>query len=137
MAKTGKEIEQDIYTMLRASDLAKALDGLVYRSGYRPRDSRKEDAIVIFTAGLPDEIETGVVTINIYAPDVDPYNNGVWVEGPRTTEISRMAADWVDSPKPSDSNYIFRLREAIRTEEEPETNQHFVVIKLGYRLYEG
>lgn len=136
MAKTGKEIEQDIYTMVRKSRIATAINGDVYRGGMRPRDSKLEDAIVRFTAGLPDEIETGVVTINIYVPNVDPYDNGVWVESPRTTVLSAVANEWVKSLKAANSNYLFHLRETIHTVEEPIINQHFVVVKLGYRYYD-
>jgi hypothetical protein len=136
MARTGKQIQGDIYSLLRSSALAANISGDVYRSGYRPRDSRKEDAIVAFTSGLPDQIETGVVTINVYVPDIDPYSNGTLVEdGSRTAELERMAQEWVDSLTAGVSNYKFELRQTIYTEEEPETNQHFVVVRLGYRYF--
>jgi hypothetical protein len=136
MARTGKQIQGDIYSLLRSSALAANISGDVYRRGYRPRDSRKEDAIVAFTSGLPDQIETGVVTINVYVPDIDPYSNGTLVEdGSRTAELERMAQEWVDSLTAGVSNYKFELRQTIYTEEEPETNQHFVVVRLGYRYF--
>ena len=89
MAKTSKQIQGDIYNLLKGSALCSMISGDVYRSGYRPRDSRLEDAVVIFTTGLPDQIQTGVVTVNIYVPDIDPYQNGVLVEdGERTETIA-------------------------------------------------
>jgi hypothetical protein len=137
MAKTGKQIQGDVYKMLQGSLLAEELDGGVYRNGYRPRDSRKEDAIVTFTAGLADtEVQTGVVTINIYVPDIDPYDNGVWVEdGERTEEVERLAQDWVDDLTADRSCYKFELRQTICTYEEAETREHFVCIKLGYSYF--
>ena len=54
MAKTGKQVQGDIYRLLRDSSLYLRISGEVYRYGYRPRDSRKEDATVRFTTGLPD-----------------------------------------------------------------------------------
>ena len=80
MAKTSKQVQGDVYRLLKDSTLYSMISGEVYRQGYRPRDSRLEDAVVIFTAGLPDQIQTGVVTVHIYCPDIDPYGNGVLVE---------------------------------------------------------
>ena len=92
MAKTGKQIQGDIYRFLKNSTLAEQISGEVYRSGIRPRDSQQEDAVVTFTAGLPDQIQTGVVTINIYVPDIDFDDNGTWVEdGARTEEMESLA----------------------------------------------
>lgn len=55
MAKTSKQIQGDVYRLLQDSVLSGMISGEVYRSGYRPRDSNREDAVVIFTTGLPDE----------------------------------------------------------------------------------
>jgi hypothetical protein len=137
MAKTGKQIQGDIYRFLRASSLKDEISGDIYRNGYRPRDSKLEDIIVTFTTGLPDEIQTGVVTVNIYVPDIDPNSNGLWIEnGSRTEKLERMAQDWVNSLTAAVSNYKFKLQQTIYTEEEPEIDQHFVVIKLGYEYFE-
>lgn len=137
MAKTAKQIQTDVYDLLRNSDLAAALkNGQVYRSGLRPRDSQGEDAVVHFTAGLPTEIQTGVVTVNIFVSDIDPYDNGVLVEDTgRTEQIETLAQAWVDSLTADRSNYLFSLSQTISTEAEPEINQHFVVVKLQYRYY--
>lgn len=137
MAKTAKQVQTDIINLLERSELVSEISGEVYRSGYRPRDSRLEDAIVIFTTGLPDEIETGVVTINVFVPDIDPFNNGVLVEdGERTSALEVLAQSWVDSLSAAMSNYAFELQQTIYTEAEPDINQHFVVVKLKYRLFE-
>lgn len=137
MAKTGKQVQGDIYRMLRESDLSSVLTGEVYRGGLRPRDSDKEDAVVIFTTGLPTQIEEGIVTVNIFVPDIDPYDNGVLVEnGARTEEIEALAAEWVESLTTEKSCYKFDLQQTIYTEEEAEIHQHFVVVKLHYRLFE-
>lgn len=137
MSTTASKVQGDVYGFLRGSKLAKGLSGEVYRRGYRPRDSKLEDAEVIFTTGLPGEIETGVVTINIYCPDIDPYNNGVLVEnGQRVSEIEEAAAAWVKTLVAGRSNYLFTLKETIHSVADPQINQHFVVVKLSYRYYE-
>lgn len=139
MAKTSKQIQGYIYRLLKNSPLyaQELLSGDVYRKGNRPRDSRKEDAVVIFTAGLAGQIQEGTVTVDIYVPDTDPYGNGVWVEdGQRLEEVERLAQLWVDWISDHVTDYGFELKETIRTEEEPDIRQHFVVVKLNYRLFE-
>ena len=137
MAKTGKQVQGDIYRLFKGSTLYTMISGDVYRNGYRPRDSRLEDAIVTFTAGIPDQIQTGVVTVNIFVPDIAPYKNGVLVEdGRRTDELERLAQAWVDSLTAAVSCYKFKLMQTIYTEEEADINQHFIVVKLGYEYFE-
>lgn len=136
MAKTGKQIQGDIYRFLKDSILAQQISGKVYRNGLRPRDSRMEDAVVTFTAGLPGQIQTGVVTINIYVPDIDFDDNGTWVEnGERTEEMEGLAQTWADSLTTALSNYKFKLQQTIYTEAEPKINQHFTVVKLMYEYF--
>lgn len=137
MKKTAKQVQSDIITLLKDSPLAAAVSGKVYRAGLRPRDSRKEDLIVIFTTGVPDQIQTGVVTLTLYVPDIDPFTNGVFVEDmARTDELERACEVWVESLTARRSNYRFRLTQTIYTEAEPDIRQHFVVVKLQYELFE-
>ncbi|MGL5913932.1 MAG: hypothetical protein ACRCZB_07175 [Bacteroidales bacterium] len=136
MAKTGKQVQSDVLALLKNSTLPSIISGGVYRKGYRPKDSKLEDAIVIFTTGLPTEIQTGVVTINIYVPDIDPYDNGVLEEdGQRCEELEIAAALWVDSLTTAVSNYRFKLQQTIYTEQEADIEQHFVVVKLMYEYF--
>lgn len=138
MAKTSKQVQGDIYQLLKDSTLYTLISGEVYRQGYRPRDSRLEDAVVIFTTGIPNQIQTGVVTVNIFVPDIDPYDNGVWAEdGERTERVERLAQEWVDNLTTEVSCYKFKLQQTIYTEEESEIKQHFVVVKLKYEYYDG
>lgn len=137
MSKTGKQIELDVYRLLSESHLSSIISGSVYREGMRPRDSKKEDAVVMFSSGLSNQIETGVVTINIFVPDQDFYENGQLLEdGERTSFIEIESAKWVDTLTCGKTNYKFKLRQTITTDYEPETHEHFVVIILGYEYYD-
>ncbi len=139
--KTSKQVQSDIIALLKGSTLATSVSGGVYRgtpdSNYRPRDSRQEDIVVIFTSGTPSEVETGVVTVHIYVPDITPYKDGVYYEdGKRSEAIEALAAEWVESLTCDRSNYKFELRQSIHTQANPDIHQHFVVVRLGYSLYE-
>lgn len=136
MSKTGKQIQGDFYHLLKDGALSSLVSGDVYREGYRPRDSRLEDAVVIFTAGLPDQIQTGVVTVNLFVPDIDPYGNGVLVEdGERCEILERKASLWVDSLTLAKTNYNIDLMETIHTERDEDIHQSFIVIKLKYKYF--
>lgn len=136
MAKTSRQVQGDVYRKLRKSPIAEVITGSVYREGQRPRDSPHEDAVVIFTAGTTGDIQRGVVTINIFVPDIDPYDNGVLTEdSARTEEIELAAQRWVDSLSTRDSNYRFRLQQTIATDEAPELYEHFIVVRLEYDFF--
>ena len=138
MIKTGTQIQGDIYRLLKESTLEGMLTGGIYRSGYRPRSSRLEDAVVIFTAGQPDQLQTGVVTVNVYVPDIDPYKNGVLVmDGARVETLEKALQEWVESLTCSVSNYKLQLKQTICTEADEDINQHFIVVKLKYTYFDG
>lgn len=133
--RTGQEIENDVFNLLRAGSLSKIISGEVYKFGMRPRDSKTEDAVVKFVAGLPDQIHTGVVVVCIYVPDIAPWENGVLVRNiPRCKELETAASEWVSKLTASVSDYKFKLAQTIYSEQEPDINQHFVSIRLNYSL---
>ncbi|MGL5913354.1 MAG: hypothetical protein ACRCZB_04250 [Bacteroidales bacterium] len=134
MAKTGSEIQTEVMRLLQDSTLANAISGNIYRYGYRPKDSKTEDLIVVFTAADADQIQTGVVTINIYVPDIDM--NGVVVEnGKRTSEVEALANAWAANLNLSQTDYLFALQKAVFTMPESEIQQHFVVVKLKFDVF--
>ena len=52
VGRTGSEVEGDVLGFARGGALARAARGGLYRGGCRPPDSRAEDIVVTFTAGL-------------------------------------------------------------------------------------
>ena len=136
--KTSRQVQSDVFRFLKDSALSEMISGGVYRSGMRPRDSRAEDAVVTFVTGMNGDTQTGVVVVNIFVPDIDPYANGVLVENSeRTEEIEGEAARWVESLTCALSNYKFRLAATIQTFDEPSRREHFVTVRLGYTYWNG
>jgi hypothetical protein len=135
--KTAKEIQGDVIGLLKNSGLAGTVNGRVFREGYRPRNSRAEDIVVIFTTGLPGQLHVGVVTVNVFIPDIEDQDSGVAVEnGRRCGELEVACSDWVESLTTAVSDYRFTLQQTIYTENDAEIKQHFVVIKLKYEIIE-
>ena len=63
--KTEIEVERDFYSFIRNGSLGNAIRGEVYRPDMRPSNAKTEDLIVKFLAGLDEQIQTGVVILNI------------------------------------------------------------------------
>lgn len=134
-SKTGQQIEDDIFGFVRSGPLATLVNGVVYKFGTRPRDSRKEDIIVKFVEGFDGQIQDGTVVVNIYVPNVDPYDNGVFVRDISRCKVFEAAADtWVRTLKASISNYRFSLANTIQTVEDLDINQHFVTVRMKFQL---
>lgn len=76
MIKTENQIERDFFTFIMQSKLGKGVKGTVYRADMRPDDATTEDLVVKFLAGLDEQIQSGVVIINIYVPDITNPNIG-------------------------------------------------------------
>ena len=139
--KTGKEIEGDILALLRSSYIVTGKAGVpgigggVYRATMRPRDSRAEDMTVMFTTATAQQTQVGIVTVNVYVPDLLNRANGVTSEdGARCEQIERLAQDSVDWLKADKSDYLFSLERAIHTNRDPEISQSFVVVPLRFKL---
>lgn len=136
--KTSRNIQGDVWQMLQGSDLQQSITGSVYREGMRPRDSRLEDAVVIFTSGSAAQIQEGVITVNIFVNDIDLWGNGQYVEdGSRCEEIEGLAQQWADTLTADRSLYYFELADAISTNHDADLRQSFVVVRLRYRYYAG
>lgn len=140
--KTAKQIQEDVIDLLRGSTLREQVTGGVYPGGLRPRDSRREDIEVIFTLGNPGQVESGVVTINVFCQDVpegDGLTPGAKVENAmRTREIERLLAQWVETLTPATTGgYLFTPASTILTLPEEETDRHFTSVKLKFRYYDN
>lgn len=139
--KTGKEIEGDILALVRNSYIKTGKDGTpgiggsVYRATMRPRDSREEDMTVMFTTATAEQTQVGVVTLNVYVPDLVNRINGVTAEnGARCEQIERLAQATVDYLKADKSDYLFSLERAIHTQRDADIEQSFIVIPLRFKI---
>jgi hypothetical protein len=133
MNKTGYQVAGDVYQFVRGSALAEAVNGGVYHAGTRPRDSRKEDIVIGFVAGAPADLQELVVNVNVFVPDVDPWNNGVLTPNvARLTELEGIAAEWANSltVATTGGNYKVSLYDNIHTSEAREMHEHFVNVPL-------
>ena len=136
MSKTGHQIQRDIYEMLKGSTLVSSLSGGIYRAGLRPRDSQLEDLVVIFTAADAEQVQEGVVTLNLYVPDIYPFDNGVSVEDvARCEALEGLMDGQVEAMTADKSNYLFSLKSAVHTDRDEDIHQSFIVARLSFRYF--
>lgn len=86
-AKSEKQIEREFFAFVKQSVLGQEIRGSIYRAEMRPANAKTEDLIVKFLAGLDEQIQSGVVLLNIYVPDV-PYGK----DGRKVEDMSRVEA---------------------------------------------
>lgn len=138
---TASMVQQDVIELLQDTPIAQQITGSIYRGtpdgSMRPRDSKKEDIIVIFTQGTSDQIEEGTVTLNLYVADLLQSDGTLVANQERIKTLEYYAALWVDSLIDKPTAYRFTLGQTIWAEREAQINQHFIVVKLNYRYYDG
>lgn len=130
--RTGTEIEQTVYSLLRESPIKDLITGKIYLSGLRPLNSNKEDTVVIFQTALSGQFQDGSVNVNTYVPDIAFENEGITTkikDFRRCLLIERACQEFVDNLKVGE--YRFSLANAIQTFEY-EGDQHFVNMRLRF-----
>lgn len=132
MKKTGSQIEFDVFSILRGSLLATTIKGSIFREGMRPNGAKTEDAIVSFVAGLDDQIQTGVVNVNIYVPDIANGSAVLVKNGSRCQELEIVTNSIIQSIIPGE--YRFKLGATIQTYKAEGIDQHFVNCKIKFEL---
>lgn len=130
MKKTGSTFEKEVFSLIKSSPLKAALSGDVYREGMRPFNSEKEDAIVSFMTGLDGQIQTGVLNINVYVPDMNNGSKTKVKNIKRCNQLEELCQEVVDSLKLS--GYRFSLAALIQTFKAQEIEQHFINVKLKF-----
>lgn len=132
MRKTGGEIEADVYAIVKASALKTAIAGTVYKEGTRPLGAKTEDVVVSFLTGLDDQIQTGVLNVNIYVPDLDNGDKVLVKDTSRCKALEIIANTLIQGLKAGE--YRFKLASIIQTFKADGTGQHFVNCKVKFQL---
>ncbi len=132
MTKTEKQIERDFFEFVSKSELAKAITGKVYRKGMRPTDSDKEDIVVKFLSGLDEQVQIGIVVINVYVPDIVIRKTGAKVEDiERIGELEELIISFVEN---NDSNEYDLSRDGTPKSLEAEgIEQHFIYARIKFK----
>lgn len=66
--KSDIDIKDEIYNLLKGTELAQAITGEVYKTR-RPKNSTKEDIIIAVVANEGSQRQEAVVNVNVYVED--------------------------------------------------------------------
>lgn len=132
MTKTEKTIEKDLYRLVKASTLAGMVSGDVYRKGMRPENSQKEDIVVKFLSGLEGQIQSGILVLNIYVPDITQKGSSRLVENlSRVEELEQAAEDFVENC--ASTEYLYELDQSPVSLEVEGIGQHAIYVRIHYQ----
>lgn len=128
--KTEKQIEKDIFRIIKASPINTMIGGTLYRNGMRPRNAKTEDAVVAFLSGLDGQFQTGVVLLNIYVPMTQNASSDKITDISRVDTLETAVKDFFDEC--SEVNYLFELRETPYSEDLDEIEQTRINVRIHY-----
>lgn len=128
--KTEKQIEKDIFRIIKASPINTMIGGTLYRKGMRPRNAKTEDAVVAFLSGLDGQFQTGVVLLNIYVPMTQNASSDKITDISRVETLEAAVKDFFDEC--SEVNYLFELRETPYSEDLDEIDQTRINVRIHY-----
>lgn len=133
MEKTEKQIEKDVFRIIRDSELKAVIDGVVYRDGMRPKDAKTEDIVVKFLTGLDGQEQSGIVLVHIYVPNIkSPSGDGELVPNITRIDLLEEKANSLLSSL-EDTEYLFEKDETPRSYPAEGIEQYFINVRLKYR----
>lgn len=113
---------------LQKTDLPSKISGEIYRQGDRPKDSQKEDVVVIHTAGLAGQTQRGVLTIHLFVPEPD------WGRRVGELEVQLAKAIFELPPLPA---FKWEMEEVPSSMRLSEVGQELIHTRVRYRVFNG
>ena len=130
IAKSEKQIERDFFSFVKQSALGRSIKGKVYRPEMRPANAQTEDLIVKFLAGLDEQIQSGVVLLNIYVPDIAYQDGRKVIDHKRIGELQELVNEFVNSNE--NTEYWMQTDTTPTTMKNEEIEQHFIYVRIKF-----
>lgn len=128
--KTEQQIERDFYSFIKGSNLGAAIKGNIYRSEMRPNDAKTEDLVVKYLAGIDEQIQSGVVILNIYVPDIAYQDGRKVIDHKRIGELQELVNEFVNSN--DNSEYWMQTDTTPTTMKNEDIEQHFIYVRIKF-----
>ena len=133
MEKTEKQIEKDVFRIIRDSELKAVIGGVVYRDGMRPKNATTEDIVVKFLTGIDGQEQSGIVLVHIYVPNIkSPSGDGELVPNITRIDLLEEKANSLLSSL-EDTEYLLEKDETPRSYPAEGIEQYFINVRLKYR----
>ena len=130
MIKTEQQIERDFYSFIKDSSLGQAVKGGIYRAEMRPADATTEDLVIKFLSGTDEQVQTGVVVINLYVPDITSSDGRKVKDATRIAELEELILSFVDDN--ADTEYWLRTDGTPTSMYNEEISQHLIYARIKF-----
>lgn len=132
MMKTENDIERDFYSFVKNSVLGREIQGEVYRSESRPYNATTEDVVVTFLAGTDEQIQNGIILLNIYVSDVPSGSAGRKIKNhQRIGQLQTAVKEFVRTF--SNTEYLVKTEATPRTYEVEGLDQHIIAARITFK----
>lgn len=131
MMKTEMQIERDFYTFIKTGTIGTAIHGDVYRSEMRPANAATEDAIVKFLSGYDAQIQSGIMLLHVYVPDIDTVDGRKVADKARIGEIEEIITDFVRDFDCAE--YLIETDMTPYATLNEEIGQHLVIARIKFQ----
>lgn len=131
--KATAQIEQEMYEVIEQL-VTDNIGGGFYPSDCRPASSKSEDAVLTVSYASAEQVQEGRAKLNIYVPDIDCGSGRAVPDKTRLQELSQIDEQIIDTLNEADTDYEYFLSQATHTVADPDIQQHFVNINLGFKL---
>lgn len=114
------------------------ISGNVYYRGLRPisknQSNYQEDAVVAFLTGKNGDIQKGTCLLNVYVSDVLAPSGMYYKNKTRCEEIASALENFPDFANRNEKDIYFKQSDVILTIAEEEIHQHFVSLKMEFKV---
>ena len=126
--KTDIDIKDDIYQFIKASGLADAVTGKIDKT-LRPTGSTKEDIIISVDENMNDDIQSALVSVNIYVADL--LRNNQYIENTiRLRELCQLAKQTLEVGHINEARFYLQSQ---RVKPVNGSEEHYIENKLIYK----
>lgn len=114
------------------------IGGNVYYRGLRPISQNpsdyQEDAVVAFLTGKNGDIQKGTCLLNVYVSDTQAPSGMYYKSKTRCEEIAAALEHFPDFANRNEKDIYFKQSDVILTIAEEEIHQHFVSLKMEFKV---
>ena len=135
----GETLEKRLYDIAKSFNKSVLnVGGNVYYRGLRPiqknASSYKEDIVVAFLTGDGSDLQKGTCLVNVYVPDVQVGSGMFYTNKERCAVVAEALEQFAVFANQSGSDIYFKQNGMIATLAEENIRQHFVSLKLEFKV---
>lgn len=134
---TCGQIEDALYKLVKNSPLPAAVNGGLYKRGYRPAKSSKEDIVVSVKMGTANQIQRGTALITVFVPWITIADGTDGRNITRCNEIEVMMQEFLSGLPVTASTRDIRWSQSdmIQTDDDEDINLSRVVAQLDFKIF--